>query len=342
MDSIPNRFSSYTFKNGRKSRNRIVIPPMSSKTAEQDGKASQATLENYRRLTESGAGLIMVEYSYVHASGKGNLRQLGVQSDEHIPGLAQIADIIHRSGALAGLQIVHVGGKSTIEIAGDLMSPSGIKVPANGMVVDQPREMSLQDVELWKTWFADASDRAVRAGFDLVELHAAHGYGLNQWLSPLTNRRRDHYGGSLENRYRLVGEIVETIHRAHPQLILSMRFPAQDHLEGGLTSNDGVTMARWLERDGIEVFNVSSGIGGWQRPTSHQGEGYFVDDAAFLRSNLKSPVIAVGKISSGAFIDGLLKAGKADFAAVGRAISENPQTWHNLNLKVADITGVST
>ena len=327
------RHSTYKFKNGDIAKNRVVVPPMASGTADLHGFATEETFEHYSKLSKSGAGIVFVEYSYIHQSGKGEENQLGAHSEEAITGLKKIAEIIHQSSALAALQIVHTGGKTTCEITQtSLMGPSNVAVPVKGWQPDAPKEMSKDEIQNWISWFVSAGDRAVAAGFNIVELHAAHGYGLNQWLSPLTNKRNDEYGKNIRGRSRLLFEIILSVKKKHPGLLLAVRLPAQDHLEGGLQINEMAWVVSELEKLGVDLIDVSSGIGGWRRPEGRSGEGYLVSDATSLKAHTKLPVIGVGGIESGLFIDETIEAKKIDFAAVGRAILKNPQEWGELNL----------
>ncbi|HEX4047818.1 MAG TPA: NADH:flavin oxidoreductase [Elusimicrobiota bacterium] len=327
-DQGMSRFAPHAFAGGKSARNRVVVPPMASQTADASGSAAAATVAHYANLAASGAGIVFAEYSFVHPSGRGEENQLGADSDERLPGLTEIARAIKRAGALAGLQLVHVGGKTTAALAGEIpMSPSGVRVPVKGWEPDASRAMTSADIDDWKRWFTEAAVRARRAGFDVVELHAAHGYGLNQWLSPLTNKRADEYGGGISGRGRLLFEIVDSIRAAAPGLLIAVRLPGQDHMEGGLTTAEMGVLAAELERRGIDLIDVSSGIGGWRRPEGRRGEGYLVNDAAGLKAFTRLPVIGVGGIETGRFIDEIVAEGRVDFAAVGRAILKDPRGW---------------
>jgi NADPH2 dehydrogenase len=320
-----NRFSPLPLNSRISLQNRVVLSPMASQTAKPDGFVSAKTLEHYARLAQAKTGLMMVEYTYVHESGRSESHQLGISTDEHGAGLAQIANLIHESGAVAGLQLTHAGGKSTYELTGgQLMGPSGRVVPVKDQVLETPSIMQAADIELWKKSFLEGARRAVVAGFDLVELHAAHGYGLNQWLSPLTNERTDDYGGSLKNRARLILEIITEIRAQFPQLILAARVPGQDLLPGGLTTSDMIQVSQWLEAAGLDLLDVSSGLGGWRRPQERSGEGYLVPEAALLQTQVSIPVIGVGGIHSGEYIDQLISTRTISLAAVGRAILQDP------------------
>lgn len=330
-----NRWTEYIFSNGKVAKNRVVVPPMASQTADSAGFVTAATLEHYQRLSESQAGLVFVEYSFVHQTGKGEGNQLGAHSDHHIPGLKKLAEILHKGGALAGFQIVHAGGKADSKITGQaLLGASAIPVPVKAWEPETPVEIPTADIEQYVQWYVAAATRASRAGFDIVELHAAHGYGLNQWLSPITNQRTDRYGGSIENRGRVLTEIVQQIKVQVPDLLISVRIPAQDHIPGGLSLAEMAKVVATLEHAGVDLINVSSGIGGWRRPDGRGGEGYLVEDAAMIKLATSLPVIGVGGIESGMAINEMLALGKIDFAAVGRAILKNPAVWYQTHLAV--------
>jgi NADPH2 dehydrogenase len=330
---ILNRFSSLQFNNGKKMRNRIVVPPMASETADLAGFVTEKTIAHYQRLCESGAGLVMVEYTYVHPTGKSEENQLGIQSDDHLEGLSKIAKIIHDSGAMAGLQVTHAGGKTLREFTGGaLMGPSSVAVPVKDRNMESPEPMSLEQISIWKSSFVSAATRAVRAGFDLLEFHAAHGYGLNQWLSPITNRRSDKYGGSARNNSRLLLEVILQVQKTEPGILLAVRMPGQDFFEGGLAVTDAVELAITLEKMGIDLIDVSSGIGGWKRPRDRAGEGYLVSEAGLIQATVKVPVIGVGGIEHGSFIDECIRQGNLSLAAVGRAILRDPQAWKESQL----------
>lgn len=323
-----NRYSPLKLNDQMTLSNRIVIPPMASETADTKGDVTAETLAHYSRLAEAGASLIIAEYSFVHISGRSEEFQLGISNENHIAGLKALSDRIHQRGALAGIQLTHAGGKSERCFTdGALPSPSGVIVPVKDRTLEVPDKMDLTDIENWKTWFIEASDRAAEANFDLVEIHAAHGYGLNQWLSPITNKRRDEYGGTLKNNLRLLLEIIGKIRTRHPELALSVRIPGQDFIEGGLSLDDSILIAQALEESGVDIINVSSGIGGWRRPRTRNGEGYLVEEASIIQNMISIPVIGVGGIETGSYIDELIGQKKVSLTAVGRAILKDPKTW---------------
>lgn len=330
---MKNRLSPLWIR-GKKFKNRVLVPPMASSTADEDGFATPETIAHYETLTESGAALVIAEYTFVHSSGRSEARQLGASSNAHVSGLSRIARSLQSGGALAGLQITHAGGKSDAQLTGqNLMAPSPVAIPVKDRQLERPRGMTDEDIELWRTSFLNAVDRAAEAGFDLVEFHAAHGYGLNQWLSPITNRRTDAYGGTLAHRGRLLSEIVRAARRRYPELLISVRMPGQDFIEGGLRLEDTIALAKHLVEIGVDLIHVSSGLGGWRRPGRRDGEGYLVAEAAEIQSRISAPVIGVGGIETGRYIDQALEQGLFSLAAVGRAILKNPHSWGDRELR---------
>lgn len=324
-----NRLSPLPLRKGKVLRNRVIVPPMASQTATRQGFVTNETLNHYIELSQSSASLIIVEYSYIHSTGRSEENQLGVSDDSRIIGLRDLASSIQKSGALAGIQLTHAGGKTNRELTGGiLMGASLVAVPTKDQQLEIPTPMTHEQISDWKKYFVDAACRAYRAGFDLIEIHSAHGYGLNQWLSPLTNKRNDRYGGSLENRMRLLVEIVQDIRAQHPNLLISVRMPGQDFFDGGFTTTEAVTLAQTLEKLGVDLIHVSSGIGGWRRPKERTGEGYLVKESATIQNAVHTPVIGVGGIQTASYIDDALKNKQFSLAAVGRAISTNPKHFY--------------
>lgn len=328
-----NRHSFLNLKNGKTLKNRIVVPPMASQTADLKGLTTDKTLSHYDLLAQSGASLIIAEYSFVHEFGRSEPNQLGISGDYHIKGLTSLADIIHQRGAVSGIQLTHAGGKTEKEYSsGRMLSPSGVTVPIKDKILEAPEIMNLDEIHELIDHFVKAAGRASQAGFDLIEIHAAHGYGLNQWLSPLTNHRTDEFGGSIQKNLRILSEMILMIKIRYPDLLISVRIPGQDFFEGGLTQRDSSTIALMLESIGVDILNVSSGIGGWRRPRDRSGEGYLIEEAGVISSKVSVPVIGVGGIESGIYIDEVLNEGKVSLAAVGRAILKDPKSWREKQL----------
>jgi len=313
--------------------NRIVVPPMASQTADKRGFVTKKTQDHYKRLTLSRAALIMLEYTFVHISGKSEDNQLGLSSDEHIQGLSNIAKIIESANLTPAIQLTHAGGKTSRSLTdGSMISPSAIRIPTKANDLDIPDRASLDQIYFLKKSFIESSVRAYKAGFKIIELHSAHGYGLNQWLSPITNQRNDLYGGDLFSRSRLLLEIIDEIKRRLPHILLSVRIPGMDHFQGGFSINESIQLSRILESHDVDIINVSSGIGGWKRPRQRYGEGYLVDDAKAIQKAIHIPVIGVGGIKTKNYINDSLDKGFFSLAAVGRAILNNPDWGSDIGL----------
>jgi len=330
----PNRWTNYQFKNGKIAKNRVVVPPMASQTANSLGFVTQKTIQHYEELSKSGAGIVFAEYTYIHQGGKGEPNQLAVDDDSKVGGLKEISRTIHKREALAGLQIVHAGAKTSSALTGlPLLSPSPIPVPVKDHGLETPKSMDANEIEEMIGWYIQAARRAELAGFDIIELHAAHGYGLNQWLSPITNHRNDKFGGDIAGRSCLLLQVVSQIKQLLPNLLVAVRMPAQDHFPQGLLPTDMRWVAKRLENVGVDLIDVSSGIGGWRRPRGINGQGYLVSDADQIKQAVALPVIGVGGIQEGSFIDKILLEQKIDFAAIGRAILKAPILWKEKNLE---------
>lgn len=315
-------------------RNRVVVPPMASGTAMETGAVTPQTLAHYKRLATSKASLVMVEYTFVHKSGRSEANQLGIDSNDKILGLAMLAEQIRQAGATSAIQLTHSGAKSSRDLTGGrLISPSGMRVPVKNQELELPDEASYSDISQLKESFVQAARRAYQAGFQIVELHSAHGYGLNQWLSPITNQRQDQYGGPIENRVRLLIEIIKLIRVKVPDILLSVRIPGSDHFPKGLSYEETTKISLLLEEVGVSFINVSSGIGGWRRPRTRVGEGYLVDDAEIISPMVKIPVIGVGGIKTADYINDSLQKNRFSLAAVGRSILEDPQWGPRVGLK---------
>jgi NADPH2 dehydrogenase len=311
---------------------------MASGTADAAGYVTPETIEHYRRLAGSGAGLLLVEYTFVDPVGRSEPNQLGAATDAHLPGLRRLREALRPAGIPVGLQLTHCGGKGSRALAGGkLVAPSAVPVPTRTGPLETPEALPLGEIPAYQEAFLAATDRAVAAGFDLVELHAAHGYGLNQWLSPLTNQRQDRYGGCPENRWRMLLELVRGIRARHPDLALAVRLPGQDLLEGGLTLDETRRLARRLEQEGLTLLDVSSGMGGWRRPRERRGQGYLVAEAAAVQAAVSMPVIGVGGIQEGAWIDDAVERGTISLAAVGRALLEDPSAFRSRVLPLEEV-----
>jgi len=268
-------------------------------------------------------GLVIVEHACVMLAGRMHARQLGIHDDGLVPGLRRLAQAVQEQGLRVAIQINHVGAKAPPNPAlGSPAGPSAVSPPGSEAV---PRELSLLEIEGIVIAFGQAARRAKEAGFNAVEVHGAHGFLNNQFTSPLTNKRTDRYGGSLQNRMRLPLEIVAEVRRrvgaGYP---VFYRLGASDMLEGGLTTEEGQRIAEALVGAGVDVVDVSGGLGGSLHPTL-TGQGFLVPLAEEIKRVVKVPVIGVGGITEPEFADQVIREGRVDMVAVGRAILYDPQ-----------------
>ena len=260
----------------------------------------------------SALGLPIVEHSYVSRVGKIGPKQLGIYDDSLIGGLERLSRQIHEVGAPAVIQITHAGGVANRKVIGtEPVGPSAR--PKTRMLETGEMEALAQD-------FALAAERAAKAGFDGVELHGAHGYLLNQFFSPLFNRRTDGYGGSLENRMRFPLLVTELVRKSLRDKLLLYRLGSDDLAPYGTHIEDSVIFAQRLEQSGVDIIDVSGGMCGSEPKQLRQMKGYFVPQAAEIKKAVKVPVIGVGGISDAEFADKLVREGKVDLVAVGRSL----------------------
>jgi 2,4-dienoyl-CoA reductase-like NADH-dependent reductase (Old Yellow Enzyme family) len=303
-------------------RNRIVMPPMATNYANSKGEVTDELVKHYADRAKD-LGLLIVEHSFVTHRGRTSLNQLGAYSDDLIPGLARLVDAVHENGTPVALQINHGGGTTSREITGfQPVAPSPVIHPRRGEEI--PHELSLSGIEEVINFFRGASLRAVMAGFDAVEVHGAHGYLLSQFLSPLTNRRRDEFGGILENRVRLSCRIIEEIRRdLGSNFPILYRIGVDDMISGGLSLQEGVDASRMIAEKGVDILDVSGGIGGGGMEDL-EGPGYFVSNAAVVRDAVDIPVIGVGGIQTVEEADEIIRSGRVDLVAVGRAMLKDP------------------
>lgn len=315
-------FSPISFS-GLTIRNRIVMPPMATVlegpggSQKDDGIPGEATIAPYEKRSRNGVGMIIVEHSYVSKKGKAHLGQLGIDRDEAIPAFKALAGAIKRGGAVAALQINHVGAAGNPDVTGyNPLGPSDVPVPKQER---KPQPMTRDDIAGTIEDFALAAKRAKQAGFQAVEIHAAHGYLLTQFLSPITNKRNDEYGGSLENRARFLLRIVEAVqHQTGRDYPIFVRLGSIDGIEGGIVPEDAAEVAKMLEQAGVALIDVSGGFMG-SRP-KNVPPGYFVPAASVIKEQVDIPVLVTGGITDPCLAETILQEGKADLIGIGRAL----------------------
>ena len=299
-------------------KNRLVMPPMQTDKARM-GRATEDMIKYYRdRAVYSRPGLIITEHCYVAKGGRIE-DQLSIADDSVIEDHYRIADAIHDGGSLAVCQISHAGSR-TIESP---VSASGIKTPAgkNGAV---PRPLGIDEIKEIEDLFAAAAVRAKKAGYDGVEIHCAHSYLINQFWSPLTNKRTDEYGGSVENRLRFLLETIDKVRASiGDDMIIAVRLGGSDYMDGGNTEEDAVEAAKLIEKTGADLLDVSGGMCGYIR-AGHDEPGYFRSMTEKIKTAVSMPVILTGGVKTLEEAEALLEEGAADMIGAGRAILTNP------------------
>ncbi|HEV2612089.1 MAG TPA: NADH:flavin oxidoreductase/NADH oxidase [Noviherbaspirillum sp.] len=321
--------------------NRVVIAPMCMYSA-RDGMTNDFHFVHYGRLALGGAGAVIVEATAVQPRGRITHGDLGLWSDEHVPGLARIASFLKAHGAVAGIQLAHAGRKASMqrpwhgngplnqedfdrkEVPWEVFASSPDPV-SDGWLV--PKEMTLGDIAALKEDFRSAAARALHAGFDFLELHCAHGYLMHSFLSPLINRRTDAYGGDRKGRMKLPLEIAAILRDAWPaDRPVFLRVSAVDNVEGGWGIDDTVAFAQALKEIGIDVIDCSSGgvASGAISSIGPREYGYQVGYAQAVRSRAGLPSMAVGLILDPEHAEEIVAEGQADLVAIGREALNNP------------------
>lgn len=319
----PGRIGGLTVKN------RVVMAPMLVSYGLASGEVSQRLLDYYEARARGGVGMIIVEAACVHPSGLEASNQLRIDQPRYISGLEHLAETIKAHGVGAFIQLLHAGRQTASLITGEQpVAPSPLACPVTR---EAPRELSIDEVNHLEKAFIQAARNAARAGFDGVELHAAHGYLINQFLSPHSNQRRDEYGGSTENRMRFLVNILSGIKRTEPGLIISVRLNMDDFVPGGLQLEESVKIAARLEEEGASLLHCSSGTyeSGLNsiEPSSYR-EGWRAYLAGEVKKWVKIPVISGGILCSPAFANQLLESAQADYIFLGRSLLADPD-WVN-------------
>lgn len=314
-------------------RNRIVVSPMCQYSSI-DGFANDWHLVHLGSRAIGGAGLIIMEATAVSPEGRITYGDMGIWKDEHIAKLQQITGFIHENGSIAAIQLAHAGRKASCEkpwLGGaqlqrgehswQTLAPSPIPFREGDMM---PQELDKAAIHKLVEDFKQAAVRSLKAGFKLIEIHAAHGYLINEFLSPLSNTRTDEYGGNFDNRMRFLLEIIDAIQSVWPATLpLMVRISASDWMEGGWTIDDSVQLARVLKSRGIDAIDVSSGgLVPYAKITA--GPGYQVPFAEAIKKQTGMLTAAVGIIVNGRQAESILGQGQADLIAMAREHLRDP------------------
>lgn len=298
--------------------NRLVMPPMQTDKARM-GRATEEMIKYYRdRAVYSSPGVIITEHCYISKDGRIQ-DQLSIAEDAVIEDHYRIADAIHDGRALAICQINHAGSKAIA----DPVSASDVKAPGAADGPD-PRPLDAEEIKEIEDLFAAAAVRAKKAGYDGVEIHSAHSYLLNQFWSPLTNKRTDEYGGSIENRLRFLLETMEKVRAAvGDEMIVAVRLGGADYMDGGNTEEDAVEAAKLIEKAGADVLDITGGMCRFVR-AGHDEPGYFRSMSEKVKAAVSIPVILTGGVKTLDEAETLLEEGASDMIGVGRALYKEP------------------
>lgn len=324
-------------------RNRVVISPMCQYSA-QEGIANDWHFAHLTKFATGGAGLVFSEAAAIDREGRITHGDLGIWSDAHVAPLARITAFLKANGAVPGIQLAHAGRKASMqrpwhgngplddsdrargEDVWPIVAPSPVPIDAGWLM---PHELSLAEIEQLKVRWVEATRRADAAGFDVVEVHGAHGYLLHEFLSPLSNRRTDAYGGSLAARMRLPLEVARLAREAWPaHKPVFFRISSVDGIEGGWSLDDSVVLAKELKAIGVDVVDCSSGgiAGSATAARVKRTLGFQVPFAAHVRKEAAIATMAVGLILDPQQAEAILREGQADLVAIGRQALFNP-SW---------------
>lgn len=300
-------------------RNRIVMAPMCMNSADENGHVQNFHVIHYGNAAIGGLGLILVEATAVVPEGRILGKDLGIWDDSHIEGHRKVVEVAHEFGAKIGIQLAHAGRKCAIPDAG-IVAPSAIAFDEH---YGTPAELDLEGIRRVKDAFTDGARRSVEAGYDLIEVHAAHGYLLHQFLSPLSNKRTDEYGGTRGNRARLLIEVAESIRSVIPKdMPLIVRVSATDYYEGGIDIDEMVELVN-LFKHLFDMVHVSSGAL-VAEAAIHPYPGYQVPLSEAIKNRCGVPTMAVGLLTRIEQIEEILASSRADLVSLGRILLRNP------------------
>jgi 2,4-dienoyl-CoA reductase-like NADH-dependent reductase (Old Yellow Enzyme family) len=322
--SHPTPFDSITI-DGVDIRNRFVRSATWDSTATDDGEVTDASVKMIENVARGGVGLIVTGYAYVSDHGKAAVRQLGISHGRHTAGMRRLVKVAHDHGARIAAQIAHAGINLLLLGHADRVALAPSKTEGHR---SPHRAMTSAEVEEIVRDFGAAAERAAEAGFDAVQLHGAHGYLMSQFLSPLTNRRTDEWGGSPEGRRRFHVEVLRSVRRAVGESFpVWMKMGLRDYTDNGLQLSEGLAALRVLCAEGLSAVEISVGLGirsaRVQRPEDEECP-YFREDSAAAKRAVDIPVMLVGGIRSLAMAEDILRRGHADMISVSRPLIREP------------------
>lgn len=307
-------------------KNRIVMPGLASFLIEEDGSITDKTVEHYRRRAAGGPAMVIVEACSVSQEGIVSHHQARIYDDRFIEGLSRIAQSMRAEGSIPAIQIHHGGRQTSPRVIGRKpYAPSNLPCPT---IRSEVEPLSIEGIREIVRRFGDAAVRAVKAGFDLIEIHGAHGYLINQFLSPFSNIRVDEYGGSLLGRAKFALEVVREVrNRVGESFPLSFKISAQEFVEGGLMVPESIEILKHLIAEGLDVIQVSAGNDAtpeWISQPMFMKKACLADSAAEIKKALSVPIMAVGRINSPEIADKIITEGGADLVCIGRGLLADP------------------
>lgn len=308
-------------------KNRIVMPPMATYFADADGIVNERHINYYVARARGGVGYITTEHTGILKEGRAATNMALIDSDEKIPPFKKLVGAIHQSGGKVVIQINHAGRQTSASITGaPIVAPSAIPCPVRK---EMPRALSTEEIQQHVQAFLQAAGRVKEAGADGVEIHMAHGYLLDQFLSPFSNQRNDEYGGDTSRRMRMPLEVLRAVRKqVGPDFPIICRLSADEYVEGGLKLEESKEIARALEKNGADALHVSACIaasGYLNHPPYYVEEGVFTHLAQGIKSVVRIPVITVGRIRTAELANRTLEEKKADLISMGRALIADPE-----------------
>jgi 2,4-dienoyl-CoA reductase-like NADH-dependent reductase (Old Yellow Enzyme family)/thioredoxin reductase len=323
MDDL---FTPFTIKN-IKLKNRIVMPALASFLIGDDGSISDATVEHYRRRAAGGPAMVITEACAVSPEGVVSNHQARIYDDRFIEGLSKLASALKAEGSVPALQIHHGGRQTSIKvIKRKPLAPSPLPCPT---IRGDVEPLSIEGIQQLVKQFGDGAHRAYQAGFELIEIHGAHGYLVNQFLSGFSNIRQDKYGGTVAARARFAKEIVEEVRgRLGPEYPISFKISSEEHVDGGLTTPESIEILKILVGAGIDIVQVSAGndvTAEWICQPMFMEQACLVPAAAQVKQALDIPVMAVGRINDPQIANDIIAQAKADIVCIGRGLLADPE-----------------
>jgi 2,4-dienoyl-CoA reductase-like NADH-dependent reductase (Old Yellow Enzyme family) len=324
--------------------NRFMRSATHDRCADPSGGVTDLLIRIYKRLAMGGVGLITTGHAYVSGNGKMSSNMLGADRDELIPGLKKLVDSVHRYDSKIMLELNHAGRYATTAMIGE--QPAAPSAVYNPITDETPRAFDQDEIKRLIEAYAAAANRAVSAGFDAVQIHSAHGYLASQFISPYTNRRNDHWGGTLENRMRFLLEVFHQIRKTvGDDYPVTVKLNSEDFIDGGLTIEESTQIAGALSQAGIDAIEISGGMmreslvsGSKLDILTEEDEAYFLPNARKFKSVITAPLILVGGLRSPQLMQRLIEDCEVDMVSMCRPLIREPDIvnqWKQGNFKKA-------